>query len=247
MIQMINFDVLKGEFEKLGQMDILRDLSENYEELLKRKIERIDYPDNAKTFTKKRVESNCKTIQQVLLHRAIHLFRGSFEALSQRNVYSMALCIRGHFEGTAAMGYLHSRIMSFIGGTIGLNDFDQSVYSQMLGCRHKSLSKALDPKNIMTQLEYADKVVDKHFFKRPTESCGILRDDYEYLSEFAHPNFHSNSAAFSVDKVAKSFVFRYDGQLRKEEFSLIGYLSISNPIFIWLFDNFGESLNRIWD
>jgi hypothetical protein len=238
---------LKNEFESRGQTEILHNLSETYEELLKRTVPRIDYPDNAKTFTKKRVEFNCKTCQHVLLHRVIHLLKGAFGALSQHNVYAMALCIRGHFESTASIGYLHHQITSFLNGSIELSNFDECVCNQFLGCRHKSLSRAPDPKNIMTQLDYADKVVDRQLFKGHTNESKILRDCYEYLSEFAHPNFHSNSVAFRPNTVTEGYIFRYDNIIRDEEFSLIGYLNISNPIFIWLFDKFSESLTKFWE
>ena len=48
--------------------------------------------------------------RQVLLHRSILLFEGSLDAAADENVYSMALSIRGYFETTAALGYVHYRL-----------------------------------------------------------------------------------------------------------------------------------------
>lgn len=234
---------LKKEFIDRGETEVLNELCATYDELLSKKVSIIDNPNNAPAFTKKRVEFNCKVLQQILLHRAIHLFEASVIALSYRNVYAMVLCIRGHYEGTASMGYLHQRITSFIEGTLRFDDFEKCVFIQAIGCRHKSLPKIADPKNIMTQLDYADKIVDKLFLDNQDTHRGILRDNYEFLSEFAHPNFHSNSVAFGVNKINNCAEFKYDETLKEQEFSLIGYLSISNMIFLWLYDKFSKSLN----
>ena len=128
---------------------------------------------------------------------------------------------------------------------ISLDDFEDDVFKQIAASKYKSKPDIQDPKNIMTQLDFADKVVDRKLFKLKTGRKAILRDNYEFLSEFAHPNFHSNSIALDVKKGSDSVVFRYDFPLRDIEFSMIGYLSISNDIFVWLFDKFGECVEKI--
>jgi len=94
---------------------------------------------------------------------------------------------------------------------------------QLLGSKQRSLSYAPDPKNILTQLEYADEVVDREIIQDGTKRQ-ILRDCYEFLSEFAHPNSYSVSTAIEIEKGNDRFVLRYGHSLRMEEFNLIDYL-----------------------
>ncbi len=103
------------------------------------------------------------------------------------------------------------------------------------------MHKAPDPKNIMNQLDDADKILDKEFFNQKKE---MLRDNYEYLCEFAHPNFHSNSIAYNIDKSKNSIIFRYDGILMKRDF-IIDYLDISTVVFIWFFNKFKSNVKKI--
>ena len=238
-------DSLYQDFVNRDELQLYNELYSTYDELIARKVTRIAYPEDARTSSKSRVRFNCRVCQQALLHRALYLFEGSLNALSNENAYALVLCVRGHYEGTATLGYQHKRITSYIEEGITLDDFDQDVYRQILGSKHETLPQAPDPKNIMTQLDYADRIVHRVILQSEGSHKKILRECYEFLSEFCHPNFHSYSLAFQVDKTTDSFVFRYDHPLKKEEFTLIGYLSISNVIFVQLFDSFGHCIEEI--
>jgi len=71
-----------------------------------------------------------------------------------------------------------------------------------------------------------------------------LTDCYKYLCEFSHPNFHSNTVAFELDKEAKEFKIRHDDPMRDQEFDLIGYLLISTHIFLNLYDKLEDVLPK---
>ncbi len=68
---------------------------------------------------------------------------------------------------------------------------------------------------------------------------------FGYLSEFCHPNFHSNSLAFELDKANGRLLLRYSTPAEKPEFEIIEYLTLANPFFVWLFDEFDAAIPRI--
>lgn len=242
MTMNLSNEILTEEFKRFNEVSLQKDLIEHYNELVALKLESVHFPpDHSNTNSPERPIRNCTVVSHTLLHRAILLFEGSVSALSDKNVYSLALCIRAHYETTAVLGRLYRRLSSYLNGHISVYDFENDIYVQTVGCRHQSLHKAPNPENIMNQLDDADKILDKEFFGQKKE---MLRDNYEYLCEFAHPNFHSNSIAYNIDKSKNSIIFRYDGILMKRDF-IIGYLDISTVVFIWFFNKFKSNVKKI--
>jgi hypothetical protein len=236
---------LKQTFVKYKETELFGRLQSTYDELIKRKVLRIDYPDDISLNGVERLRLNCNVYEQILLHRAISLFEASLGTLSDRNVYALALCIRGHYETTAALGYLHKRCMSFLEKTISFADFETDIKVQMLAWKEPSkVAEAPDPVQILTQLDDTDKVMYRKFLKSTGNHKKMLRDSYEFLCNFCHPNFHSNMAAYSYDKKSKAVVLRYGDDLRDNEF-FIGRLWISSDVFVWLFDEFQACIGEI--
>lgn len=192
---------------------------------------------------KKHTASNCLVLQQVLLHRAERLLAGTPSMFLDNNVYGLALSVRGHYEVTGVLGYLCSRLESLKAGNIKFQDFARNIASAVLGSKHPQFAKALSPPNILTCIEKADRYLDSHLFK---EQKGMLRDGYDWLSEFAHPNFCSNCASFNNDNTKRQFVFRHNGETQESDFDLIVYLKISAGLFICLFDHSARSLTELF-
>src|ERR1700730_15450912 len=90
------------------------------------------------------------------------------------------------------------------------------------------------PPNILACIGKADSHLDTHYLK---EKKGMLRDGYDWLSEFAHPNFCSNCAAFTIDKLNRRFVLQHDGEIRDRDFDLVTHLVICFLFFISPFDD----------
>ena len=238
-------ETLKQTCANYKEPELFEGLQSTYQDLIKRKILRIDYPNDANLCRIERLKLNCKVYNQALLHRAILLFEATLRALSDRNVYAIALCIRGHYETTAALGYIHKRCMDFLDQKRSFDEFNHDTFVQMLGSKAPLLKlQSPDPKNILTQLEYADKVVDNKLLKSKGTHEQVLTESYEFLCEFSHPNFHSNIASYQYDKENEAVILRYDHPLRDVEF-FIGRLKISGDIFVWLFDEFQGCIEKI--
>ena len=193
----------------------------------------------------KRIREYSIVLCQVLLHRAIFLFEGAISSLLLNNPYSMSLSIRGQFETTGALGYLYSRLSSLNQGRLTPEVVDEDILIQLLGSRDKSLTEAPEAKQVLSLLEYADKIVNKHIMDGSNKKYDVLIDAYRCLCEISHPNFHSNSIAIDIDKEKEQFHIRHIEPMRDREFNLVGYLLISSSIFIELFDMFEDVLSRI--
>jgi hypothetical protein len=223
-------------FEQWKHDDYRNELDDFHSELVKRRIAYVEYGDLATLTEKNRCKLNCQVIRQALLHRAESLLLTSGTMLLEKNVYGLALVVRGHIECTAVLGYFCNRTQSYQLGNIDLERIKWDVADAVLGAKHELFSKANAPPNITTCIEKADKYLDKMFEKK----SGMLTDCYSWLSEYAHPNFLSNSSAFRLDKATGRMVFRHEHELRERDFQLIVYLTISAGLFTKLFDTFGE-------
>jgi hypothetical protein len=241
----MDFKKIRSAFEDRG-MDA-SEYEEAYNDLTRRTEESVSAAPHYEGGDFRRIREYSLVLRQVLLHRAVKLFSGSLLALLDGNVYSMTLSVRGHFETTAVLGYLHYKLNSLSEGNLEAEAVGRDISTQLMGSRDKELLEsagedAVEAKQIMTMLEYADKSVSKHFLQGTAREHVVLTESYEYLCEFCHPNYHSNLISFELDKEEKKFRFLYNKSVRDREFRLIEYLLISNEIFVELFDMVKELL-----
>jgi hypothetical protein len=220
-------------FDHWKHADLLTSLEAAHQKALDRRQDVVVIADQSEP--RKHTASNCLVLQQALLHRAERLLAGAGTMLLESNVYGLALIVRGHYEGTAVLGYVCNRLVSLKAGNIPFEDFALNVAVAVLGARHEQFAKAPNPPNIMTCIERADRYLDLHYFKKKT---GMLLDCYNWLSEFAHPNFLSNASAYTPDIPNHRFVFWYKGDIQESDFQLITYLEMSAMLFVQLFDDY---------
>ena len=239
---MLEFPIIKNAFCARGKEQEVNEYETAYGELLARIKNICEASPGGDMGDAKRIREYSLVLRQVFLHRGIKLFEGALSALTLNNVYTMTLAIRGHFETTGALGYLHKRLDSLSRGNLDLKVVDQDICTQLLGRRDRVTQEIPEAKQVLKLLEYADKTVSKNILGGTTKQYVILTDCYKYLCEFSHPNFHSNSIAFDHNKDKRQFVMRYSEPMRDSEFNLIGHLLISSPIFVSLFDKIGDIL-----
>ncbi|MCP4607370.1 MAG: hypothetical protein GY845_01465 [Planctomycetes bacterium] len=219
----------------------LAEYEETYEDMLNRKVSRLDAHSYDEWGDKRKIREYSLILRQILLHRAIKLFEGALFGLINDNGYSMCLCVRGHFETTASIGYLHNKLYSLKQGNVSAESVDRDISVQLLGTRDEMMLKKFQPyiseaKQILKLLEYADRSVSKHVLKGKVKEHTMLMDCYKFLCEFSHPNFHSNQQSFTINKEENCFMFKHDDVIHERDANLLGYLLISNPIFVDLYD-----------
>jgi hypothetical protein len=228
-------DDVRKLFKDWKQEKLCEELENFHKQLLERRVDAVEYSDPEKLSAKLRTRLNCQVLRQALLHRAERLIVSSGTMFLDKNIYGLALIVRGHVEGTAVLGYFCNRVQSFAAGNIPFEKFDEEAADTIMGAKHDLFSKAKAPKNILTMIEKDDRFLDGEIFKSKKE---MLKDIYGWLSEFAHPNFLSNSSAFKLDKPSGRMVFRHDNDLQESDFQQAGYLSISAKLFIAMYDIF---------
>lgn len=197
----------------------------------------------------KRIRDLALVTRQTFLHRAIELTKAAGVSIANENGYSLALCVRAHFETTAALGYLHSRLRSLQAGNVTPEAVDKDLMVMILGSRDEQTlsiegADGFEAKQILTMLEHADKSVSKNILGGKANEHKMLMDIYKWLCEFCHPNFHSNNLAFTLAREKGGFKFRHGGRLDDVEANILSYLLISGPIFVHLYDEIEQLVPR---
>lgn len=162
--------------------------------------------------------------------------------LEESNIYGLGLLVRAQYETTGNLGHLCQKLSSLNSGFINFSTFAHDIGNAIVGARHPAFKSAPNPPNILTCIDNADKYLSRYLFK---EKKDILRDSYEWLSDFAHPNFLSNDSAFELDKERSRFALRHLRELRTQDFQLMDYLDICAKVFVFLFDAFSDNLRAI--
>lgn len=228
-------------FSARGEAELYDALCSTYDDLLRRKLDEIRLQDDEALSEVDHAKVCCTMCQQALLRRALYLFDASVATFLGKNLYATTLCIRGHCEATASLGHVYKRLLSCLNGNITLYEFHCNLWRQIVGSHN--IAGAPAPINITTMVRNADKILNRELFDG--EKRDMLMGTYAFLCEFAHPNFHSYSLALHIDRERRLVIFRDDQGSRNEEFGLIGYLDISNGLFVDLFDRFGACVERI--
>ncbi len=245
----IDFGNLKKLFVERNRTDF-HEYEESYNELCKRIKESLCAEPSGEWGDPKRIRDYSLVLRQILLHRAINLFSGALIALLHQNIYSMALSIRGHFETTAALGYLYNRLHSLSEGNIEARTVHHDILNQILGSKEEILKKGmeqygLETKHVLDMLQCADKSISKNILEEVANKHTILTGSYNFLCEFSHPNYHSNQIAFELKTEEKKFVFMYNKPPIDRDFNVVGWLPISSGLFIELFDRIEKVLPKL--
>ena len=238
----IDFDKVAEAFANHRASNDVDELRETYSALKARVVPDCLVSQGGKWGEPWRIRSYAIALRQVLLHRSIALFEGSLKSAIDENAYLMILAVRAAFETTAALGYLHNRLNSLAAGNLDAAKVDEDIMTQMLGTKDKFIPKAMEPKQILSMLEYADVSVSRRILGGRAKQHAMLRESYEFLCEFAHPNFHSNKLAFDLDKSSRCIVFRHEKRMQDEAFCTISYLLIAAPLHVELHDAIDEVL-----
>lgn len=232
----LDLDLVNDAFTKHGLSSEVQKVRDTYDGLTARIESECAVPPRGEWGDPRRVRAYAAALRQVLLHRAIALFDGALRASVDENAYLMVLAIRAQFETTAALGYLHNRLNSLKCGNLEATKVDEDIMTQLLGTKDNQIPGAMTPKQVLSMLEYADVSVSSRIFGGGPRQYTMLRESYDFLCEFAHPNFHSNKVAFELDKVGHRFTLRHGKDMQDNEFRVVGYVLISAPLHLALHD-----------
>jgi histidyl-tRNA synthetase len=227
--------------KQAGKEDISKILEETHAGLVDHEVDYIEYGDPDKLTAKQRAKLNCQLLKQVLVHRAERLMIAAGEMFDSKNLYGLALVVRGHIEAVAVLGYFARRLDSLHKKNIEFERFEEDIANGLLGAKDAIFDKAKAPVNILTCLEDTDRHLDAELFGKRT---GMFQEIYTWLSDFAHPNFCSNKTAFTLDKETGRMLLRKDEETRDDHCQMLNCLCISANMFSWLLTDFSARLER---
>ena len=135
--------------------------------------------------------ANAILLQQVLVRRAERLTVSCGTVLADQNDYGVALLVRGLLETAAVLGYACSRAAGLTGDFNEVAAYGEIVKSLLFGSRDEA-DRDVFPRavNIMTCIDKTD----AYMATGPRyggRKC--MREMYDLLSEYAHPNMPSHS------------------------------------------------------
>jgi hypothetical protein len=226
--------------KEAGKDEILRSLKNNHADLANHREDYVEYGDPESLTPEQRAKSNCRLLRLALVHRADCLMVATGQMFDSKNLYGLALVVRGHVEAVALLGYFARRLDALHKKNIEFERFEEDIAGALMGAKDAIFVAAKDPVNIMTRLDHADKHLDAELFKKK----GLLQEVYTWLSEFAHPNFCSNKTAFTLEKETGRMVLRKDEETNDDHFQMLSSLSMSADMFSWLLDDFSVRLER---
>jgi hypothetical protein len=165
----------------------------------------------------------------------------SDQMFNSKNLYGLALIVRGHIEAVALLGYFARRLDSLCKKNIDFERFEEDIANGLLGAKDATFDKAKAPVNILTCLEHTDRHLDAELFGKKTE---MFQEIYTWLSEFAHPNFCSNKTAFTLDKETGRMLLRKEEEIRDDHVQMLNCLCMSADNFSWLLTSFSTRLEQ---
>jgi len=224
-----------------GKQDLQQKLEEFHTAVLKERVDFIEYGKPEELTDKRRAKLNCDLLKQVLIHRADKLITATGQMLPAKNLYGMALTARGYIEAIAVLGYFAKRLSALSKGNIDFARFELDIANGLMGAKHDLFDKANAPVNILTCIENADKLLDAEFFG---EKKKMLEDLYNWLSEFAHPNFCSNKSAFTLDKATGRMLLRADDVISEDHFQMLATVEMAAGVFTWLLEDFTKHVKE---
>lgn len=226
-----------------GKSDIREALEKNHARALKQRAEFVEYGNPEDLSERRRAKLNCDLLKQVLIHRAERLMTATGLMLTAKNLYGLALTVRGHIEAVAVLGYFARRLDSLEKGNIDFAKFEQDIANGLMGAKHDLFDQATAPVNILTCVQHADKLLDAELFK---EKKQMLEDLYGWLSEFAHPNFCSNKTAYTLDKTTGRMMLRKEDEISDDHLQMLVTLKMSADFFKWLLEDFSNRVIAVF-
>jgi hypothetical protein len=196
-----------------GEEDMAKSLKTAYADLANHREDYVEYGDPDRLTAQQRAKLNCRLLKLALLHRADWLMRATGQMFDSKNIYGVALTVRGHIEAVALLGDFARRLDSLQKKNLEFERFEEDIAAALMSAKDAIFVAAKAPVNIMTRLAHTDKYLDAELFKAKKET---LQGVYIWLCEFAHPNFCSNKVAFTLDKTTGRMLFRKDEEVDED-------------------------------
>ncbi len=182
--------------------------------------------------------ANCVNFLLSALVRTISLLEALAVSLNNKNVLASFLIVRAHYEITGAFAFFLKGLHQFNNGVIDETEFSDYLRTMSLGMKklpdksHPRYSRVPLIKNVLDYVDEADNFMK---ISLPKIKKGVLRANYDFLSEFCHPN----AFGLALGRTVKGRAIEYERSPRlstKYLTILLSQIRPSTSLFLLLFD-----------
>jgi hypothetical protein len=214
---------------------------ENYLEGYKSRFIENMYPSSENN--KNMLGQNSVHYVQLALCRSKSLLNGTATAINAKNGLLAMLAARAHLEVTGALAYFFKKLKNYYLNVISYKTLNEALQRLILGTKTEELSEnAPVPVNVMTLIDAADDYISE--VKK--DNTRIFRDNYDYLSEYCHPDFFGITMQSSINKEGVIH-YSFDMELKEKDLSFLNHILDSISLFLLLFDSIIEILRENGD
>ncbi|AEY65764.1 hypothetical protein [Clostridium sp. BNL1100] len=177
---------------------------------------------------------------QMALCRSRLLAEGVLTSLNTKNGLLAMLSVRAHLEVTGALAFFLKKLHNYYNNIITYQILNEALQRLILGTKTKELSEnAPAPVNVMTLIDAADEYLGK------TRNSGIkeFRKNYNYLSEYCHPDFFGITMQSRIDSTGIA-TYSFFNHIKEQDFTFLNSLLLSLSTFFLLYDSILELLRE---
>lgn len=164
---------------------------------------------------------------QSYLVKSCSMIEGFILSLNMKNAYLMALCIRQEMEILAHSHYANYITSNDYKGTNYFDELRRLLFGSKISPYPNSNVDQIAAIHVLDTIRFYDKDLIKQ------SKVPWLKDDYDWLSEFVHPNSLSNYAHFNKGQHYWFMDFAQKADLLKR------FLSLASK-------SFSDTLDEIW-
>ncbi|CAN7517301.1 hypothetical protein [Brucella pseudogrignonensis] len=229
------------------KVDIVTSIETTVEKLASYQVDVIELGNPATISERRRARNNLDVLRQGLLHRTISLAYGIGLLSGAGSVHGIALCLRGQLEATAQLGYVCHRLVALVNKKISFDDFHDGLANMLMSASHNLFTDAPKPLNVMTCFDKADMFLEKQYAVEKRDKMGVLRDFYDWLSDYCHPNFLSSASSFILDKAQNRMLFQHKQRLLPRNADLFTPMALNLDIFDIFWKHIDENEHILLD
>ncbi|ACL74898.1 hypothetical protein [Ruminiclostridium cellulolyticum] len=188
--------------------------------------------------TKNMLGRNSMHYIQMALCRSKLLTDGVITALNAKNGLLAMLAARAHLEVTGALAFFLKKLNNYYRNAISYQILNEALQRLILGTKSLELSEnAPAPVNVMTLIDAAD----EYLSKTRNEETKEFRENYNYLSEYCHPDFFGITMQSRINNAGiTTYSLFYN--LNEQDLTFLSSLMSSVSTFFLLFDSILELL-----
>jgi hypothetical protein len=172
------------------------------------------------------------------LVRSNSILQGLSTTLNNHNVLPAYLIVRAHYEVTGGLAFFLKQLQQFKKQVHSEEEFKNILRRMTLGMR--KLPDKKDPRrsrvpvidNVLDYIDEADRFMKRTF---PKVKKHALRDNYDFLSEFCHPN----AFGLMLGRTIAQRTIEYERAPRfspKHLQTVLSHILPSSSLFLILFD-----------